>query len=560
MRTAHAVADVRAAERALMATVQDGALMQRAAAGLASVCAGLLGRVYGARVVVLAGTGDNGGDALFAGARLARRGARVTAVAVGTGLHAAGAAELRRAGGLVSGGAEAAAGTEAGTGTGSEAAAIAGADLIIDGILGIGGRGGLREPAATLAALTARAAEAGAIVVAADLPSGVDADTGVVAGPAIRADVTVTFGTIKPGLLIDPGASCAGTVELVDIGLGPHLAAPAAVQALQSADVAALLPQPSAESDKYRRGVVGVLAGSRQYAGAAVLSVGGAIRGGAGMVRLVSASPAADVVRQHWPEAVITVTADAGSAGLAAGNAGAGSPGAPVVGGPVVGGTVVGGPVVGGPVVGGPVVGGPVVGGTAIEAAGRVQAWVAGPGLGTGDDAADLLAAVLATPLPVLVDADGLTVLSRRKELLSRRSGAATLLTPHAGELARLTGGDHREIEAHRLDSARRAAAELGATVLLKGSTTVVATPDRGEPVFVNPTGTPWLATAGSGDVLSGLAGALLAQGLAPVSTAAAVAAFLHGLAGRLAASSAPASAGDVLAAIPAAIRAVSEG
>jgi len=535
MRTAHAVADVRAAERALMATVQDGALMQRAAAGLASVCAGLLGRVYGARVVVLAGTGDNGGDALFAGARLARRGARVTAVAVGTGLHAAGAAELRRAGGLVSGGAEAAAGTEAGTGTGSEAAAIAGADLIIDGILGIGGRGGLREPAATLAALTARAAEAGAIVVAADLPSGVDADTGVVAGPAIRADVTVTFGTIKPGLLIDPGASCAGTVELVDIGLGPHLAAPAAVQALQSADVAALLPQPSAESDKYRRGVVGVLAGSRQYAGAAVLSVGGAIRGGAGMVRLVSASPAADVVRQHWPEAVITVTADAGSAGLAAGNAGAGSPGAPVVGGPVVG-------------------------GTAIEAAGRVQAWVAGPGLGTGDDAADLLAAVLATPLPVLVDADGLTVLSRRKELLSRRSGAATLLTPHAGELARLTGGDHREIEAHRLDSARRAAAELGATVLLKGSTTVVATPDRGEPVFVNPTGTPWLATAGSGDVLSGLAGALLAQGLAPVSTAAAVAAFLHGLAGRLAASSAPASAGDVLAAIPAAIRAVSEG
>src|SRR5579859_450611 len=295
MRTAHAVADVRTAERALMALVPDGALMQRAAAGLASVCATLLGRVYGARVAVLAGTGDNGGDALFAGARLAGRGAQVTAIAAGAGLHAAGAAALRMAGGHVADGP----GREPG-------AAIAGADLIIDGILGIGGRGGLREPAATLARLTAQAADAGAIVVAADLPSGVDADTGVVSGTAIMADVTVTFGTIKPGLLVDPGASHAGTVELIDIGLRPHLARPA-FEALQSADVAALLPRPAAESDKYRRGVLGVLAGSQRYMGAAVLSVGGAIRGGAGMVRLVSAQPAADVVRQHWPEAVITV-------------------------------------------------------------------------------------------------------------------------------------------------------------------------------------------------------------------------------------------------------------
>src|SRR6266702_2585904 len=344
-----------------------------------------------------------------------------------------------------------------------------------------------------------------------DLPSGVDADTGAVAGAAIRADVTVTFGTAKPGLLVDPGASYAGTVELVDIGLRPHLAAPPVVEALQSADVAALLPRPGAESDKYRRGVLGVLAGSQKYTGAAVLSVGGAIRGGAGMVRLVSARPAADLVRQHWPEAVITVIDPADPA-------------------------------------------------AAVEAAGRVQAWVAGPGLGTGDDAADLLAAVLATPLPVLIDADGLTVLSRRRDLLSRPAGAATLITPHAGELARLQNADHNDIEARRLDSARRAATELGVTVLLKGSTTVVATPDPGEPAFVNPTGTPWLATAGSGDVLSGLAGALLAQGVLPARSAAAVAAFLHGLAGRLAARDAPAGAGDVLAAIPEAIRAVTGG
>jgi hydroxyethylthiazole kinase-like uncharacterized protein yjeF len=480
-----------------MAIAGDGALMQRAAAGLASVCAGLLGRVYGARVVVLAGSGDNGGDALFAGARLARRGARVTAVAAGSRVHEAGASALRAAGGQVAG-------------AGSAAADIAGAELIIDGILGIGGRGGLREPAASLAGMVALAADSGAVVVATDLPSGVDADTGEVPGVAIRADVTVTFGTIKPGLLVDPGAGYAGLVELVDIGLGPQLPDPA-VAAFQSADAGALLPQPGAESDKYRRGVLGVLAGSDRYTGAAVLAVGGAIAGGAGMVRLVSAPAAADVVRQHWPEAVITVLdPPAGVAGAAA-----------------------------------------------IEAAGRVQAWVAGPGLGTGDDAADLLAAALATSLPVLVDADGLTVLARRKDLLIRPSGAPTLITPHAGELARLLGGDRAGIEARRLESVRRAAADLGVTVLLKGSTTVVASPDPAEPVLVNSTGTPWLATAGSGDVLSGLAGALLAQGVLPVRQAGAVAAYLHGLAGRLAARDAPIGAGAILAGLSEAFRLV---
>jgi ADP-dependent NAD(P)H-hydrate dehydratase / NAD(P)H-hydrate epimerase len=524
MRNAYAVSDVRAAERALMARVPDGALMQRAAAGLASVCARLLGHVYGSRVVVLAGTGDNGGDALFAGARLAGRGAIVTAVPAGRGLHEAGAAALRGSGGRLADMAGQAAGE-----------AIAAADLIIDGILGIGGRGGLREPAATLAAPTARAADSGALVIATDLPSGVDADTGVVAGAAIRADVTVTLGTIKPGLLIDPGATYAGTVELVDIGLRPYLTAPPATAALQAADVAAVLPRPGAESDKYRRGVLGVLAGSQRYTGAAVLSVGGAIRGGAGMVRLVSARAAADVVRQHWPEAIITVV-DPDEPG---------GPPEPAGSGPVHGGAY----------------GTPSAAGeAAIEAAGRVQAWAAGPGLGTGDHAAAMLAGVLASPLPVLIDADGLTVLSRNKDLLAGRDGAATVITPHAGELARLLNEAHDEIEAHRLDSARRAAAELGVTVLLKGSTTVIATPDADDPALVNPTGTPWLATAGSGDVLSGLAGALLAQGVLPARSAAAAAAFVHGLAGRLAASDAPIGAADVVAAIPEAIRRVSDG
>jgi ADP-dependent NAD(P)H-hydrate dehydratase / NAD(P)H-hydrate epimerase len=519
MRIAHAVSDVRAAEGALMARLPDGALMQRAAAGLASVCVSVLGRVYGSRVVVLAGTGDNGGDALFAGARLARRGASVTAIQVGSRLHDDAARALRQSGGRIVPAAEpeatAAGPPGAGTGGGTVSelgALLSGADLIIDGILGIGGQGGLREPAATLAGLAEQASSAGAFVVAVDLPSGVDADTGVVAGSAVRADVTVTFGTIKPGLLIDPGAGFAGSVQLVDIGLGPLLPAPA-VAALQSCDVAALLPQPGADSDKYRRGVLGVLAGSERYTGAAVLSVGGAIRGGAGMVRLVSARHAAEVVRQHWPEAVITVlgtggTGSAGGAGVAA-----------------------------------------------IEAAGRVQAWVAGPGLGTGDDAAQLLATVLATDLPVLVDADGLTVLAARKELLRRSAGAATLITPHAGELARLLSADPADIEARRLEYARRAAAELGVTVLLKGSTTVIAEPDPAAAVLVNSTGTPWLATAGSGDVLSGLAGALLAQGMRPAQSAGAAAAFLHGLAGRLAARDAPIGAADILSALPEAFR-----
>jgi len=215
MRYAYPVATVRAAEQALMARLPDGALMQRAAAGLAATCARLLSvrGVYGARVVLLIGSGDNGGDALYAGTRLARRGVTVHAVAVGSRVHQEGAAALRAAGGRVADAADPVV-----------PAMIDRADLIIDGMLGIGGRGGLRDPYASLAD---RAARSAATVVAVDLPSGIDADTGIVEGPAVRADVTVTFGTYKPGLLIDPGASYAGVIEFVDIGLDPDLEAAA---------------------------------------------------------------------------------------------------------------------------------------------------------------------------------------------------------------------------------------------------------------------------------------------------------------------------------------------
>jgi ADP-dependent NAD(P)H-hydrate dehydratase / NAD(P)H-hydrate epimerase len=537
MRDAYQVAKVRAAEARLMAIVPDGALMQRAAAGLASVCVSLLrqypGGVYGARVVILAGTGDNGGDALYAGERLARRGAAVTAIAAGPRLHAGGAAALRAAGGRLvavvpprgpddtlpddtrpdNTRPDVAARYDAGR---DVRHAIGHADLIIDGLLGIGGKGGLREPFATLAQLAANSA---ATTLAVDLPSGIDADTGEVEGPAVRADVTVTFGTFKPGLLIDPGSGHAGVVELVDIGLGPYLDPTPDASAPQAEDIADLLPRPGAESDKYRRGVLGLLAGSDKYTGAALLSTGGAVAGGAGMVRLVTAPNAAAAVRLVHPEVVITEL--------------------PGIRFP--------------------------------DDVGRVQAWVAGPGMGTDEAAADRLGRVLATNLPVLIDADGLTLLSNHRELLPR--AAPTLLTPHAGELGRLLRADPADVAARRLEHARRAAAEFGACVLLKGSTTVVAPPHDLDPVLVNTTGTSWLATAGTGDVLAGLAGALLAQGLA-APQAALCAAYLHGLAARLAAAGTdrsgraaaaggdgggegPIGASDVVAALPAAFRAL---
>ncbi|MEU9476470.1 NAD(P)H-hydrate dehydratase [Streptomyces sp. NPDC048191] len=472
MRSAYGVETVRAAERALMARLPEGALMQRAAAGLAAACAELLGRVYGSRVVLLVGSGDNGGDALYAGARLARRGAGVTAVLLSPErAHTGGLAALRRAGGAVA----AADGADE---------LVERADLVVDGIVGIGGKGGLRPGAEALAGAARRSRAA---VVAVDLPSGVEADTGEVRGAAIRADLTVTLGTHKPGLLIDPAREYAGVVRLVDIGL--DLPAEAELEALQHADVARLLPVPSAESDKYRRGVVGIAAGSARYPGAAVLAVSGALRGGAGAVRYVG--PAGEAVIARFPE---TLVSDRGP-----------------------------------------------------EKAGRVQSWVVGPG--AGDDAATV-AEVLGADVPVLLDADGLRLADRDAV---RGRTAPTLMTPHAGEAAALLGVRREEVEEARLAAVRELAAVYRATVLLKGSTTLVADAGGGA-VRANPTGTSWLATAGSGDVLSGLGGSLLAAGL-PAVDAGSVAAYLHGLAGRFAADGAPAGAHDVADRIPEAWR-----
>ncbi|MET9996856.1 NAD(P)H-hydrate dehydratase [Streptomyces microflavus] len=484
MRRAYSVETVRAAEAALMKRVPEGALMQRAAAGLAAACGDLLrrtGRVYGSRVLLLVGSGDNGGDALYAGARLARRGAAVRALLLSPDrAHAGGLAAFLAAGGQVAEG-------EDGLGP---------LDLVVDGITGIGGRGGLREDAVALLRAVTRDRDR-TPVIAVDLPSGVEADSGEVHGEAVRADATVTFGTYKPGHLIDPAAEHAGALRLVDIGLGPELPEPPDLEALQYADVAALLPVPGGESDKYSRGVVGVVAGSERYPGAAVLAVAGALRGGAGAVRYVG--PGADAVIARFPEALVH----------------AGPP----------------------------------------SKAGRVQAWVVGPGLGDGRWSEEAVADVLGADVPVLVDADGLRLLDA--ETVRTRT-AATVLTPHAGEAAALLGVAREEVEAGRLAAVRELAARYRATVLLKGSTTLVAEA-RDTPVRVNPTGTAWLATAGSGDVLSGLTGSLLAAGLAP-RDAASVGAYLHGLAARHSSGGAPVSAQDVADSIPAAWRDVRAG
>ncbi len=457
MRLVHSVDHVRAAEAALMRTLPAGALMQRAAAGLASACADYLGGVYGSRVLILVGSGDNGGDALFAGARLAHRGARVAAVLLGETAHQAGLADLRGGGGVVV----------------DEPAGDA--DLVLDGIVGIGGKPGLRGRAAeVVAALTAP-------VVAVDVPSGVGVDSGAVDGPHVTAELTVTFGTHKAAHFVQPAAAAAGVVELVDIGLAPYLAEPV-IEVLQPDDVRRLLPQPGPLAHKYSRGVVGVVAGSPQYTGAGLLVVSATVATGlAGMVRYDGAS--AELVRQRHPEVVV--------------------------------------------------------------GSGQVQAWVVGPGL--GDDLGNEVARVLGERLPTVVDADGL-------RFLPSRCDGPVVLTPHAGELARLLDRERSEVENDMLGFARAAASRWNAVVLLKSAHSVIAAPDGR--FRVNTTGVPWLATAGSGDVLSGVIGTLLAAGMSGFD-AASVGAWLHGVAATIASAGGPISASSVVDALPVVIRAL---
>ncbi|HEX7662565.1 MAG TPA: NAD(P)H-hydrate dehydratase [Pseudonocardiaceae bacterium] len=475
MRGIWTTAQVRAAEQRLMRRVPEGSLMRRAAFGVATEAARLLiertGGVFGRRVALLVGSGDNGGDALWAGTFLRRRGAAVTAVLLNPErAHAAGLAALRRAGGRVT--------TDGKT-------VLPAADLVIDGIVGLSAHGPLRPAAAELVALVT------APIVAVDLPSGVEPDTGAVNGPAVRATVTMTPGALKPGHVLAAGAAYSGRVVLIDIGLGAELPEPDLVQ-LDAADVGRAWPTPGPTDDKYTQGVPGIAAGSARFPGAAALAAGGAVLAKSGMVRF--AGTAADLVRSRWPEVIATGT---------------------------------------------------------VEDAGRVQSWVIGPGFGTGNASREALAYVLGQGVPLCVDADAITMLAEHPELWDARDpDTPIVLTPHDGEFARLAG----EVGEDRVAAARRAAKRFNVVLLLKGTTTVVAAPDGR--ALVNPARSAWPATAGSGDVLSGMLGALLAAGLDPWFAAGA-AAYAHGLAADLGAAGAPVPSAGIAEAIPAAVRAL---
>lgn len=498
MKRGYSAAAIRAAEAPLLNAGRGLALMRTAAAGLAAECRGILrearGGVSGARVVVLAGAGNNGGDALFAGADLRRRGAHVTVVDVLGRLHAEGRAALESAGGAIE---------ELDAGSAQLAAR---ADLVVDGILGTGASGALGEPISSLiadwqsavrAAGSARA-HGGPVqrVVAVDVPTGVDATTGACGPVHVRADRTVTFGGHKAGLLLPGGADAAGEVVLVDIGLDLSGFVPA-VEAPEPADLPDAWPHPERDMHKYTRGVLGLVAGSRRYPGAGLLTTAAAVSTGLGMVRLLAPDAVTGPVLERFPEVVTDP--------------------------------------------------------------GRVQAWALGSG---APDTLLMRRALIEAEnrsLPVVIDAAGLGLLNRPLE-------TTCVVTPHAGELVDLLGRfttgvpTRAEVEADPVTHAVRAAGALEGVVVLKGSRTIIARPDG--TVVAPPPGPASLATAGSGDVLTGVLGALLATSTggpderrpgADIALLAGLAVTVHGLAGRRSthAGGLPSAVEDIVVGLP---------
>ncbi|MFZ4495981.1 MAG: NAD(P)H-hydrate epimerase [Candidatus Nanopelagicales bacterium] len=510
MIAAFDVAAVLAAEKAHQHDLESGVLMDRAATGLARAVIGLLqesrGRVRGAHVAIAVGGGNNGGDALFAGAKLAQRGVSVTAVCVATSAHEAGEAALLRANGRVVQWDEAESDL-------SQQNLFFDADVIIDGIVGIGSSGVLRPTATAVVELINAS---GALVVAVDIPSGVAADTGEIAEIAVAADLTVTFGCLKTGLLVSPGSDFAGGLRVVDIGITDALGEPGLI-ALEALDVAAFVPEPGVDDYKYRRGVVGIAAGSREYPGAALLTVGAARMGDVGMVRYLDRGD--DVAQQ-----VLAIFPDVVASGDDPGDST------------------------------------------------RVTAWACGPGFAAaGGLAQDELAvdAVLSTSVPVVLDAGALMSVAGSTTLrtqIAQRS-AITVMTPHAGEAAALAAAIGLTTDLGRLALAQGLAKGLNAVVVLKGRASLIAAPSG--LVLVDTMGGAELSTAGSGDVLTGLAAAVLAGANArgdiddhdDAAVAVAAAVWLHGQAGQLAAADGwPVTALDVRDHLGAAVALVRRG
>ncbi len=482
MIEAYSVADIRRVEATAMADLPEGELMSRASRGLADVAAARLAEHDGTRVVALVGGGNNGADALYAVSWLAQEGHNAAAVIAAAGVHEQALAAARSTGVTVV------------SGSPQEWAQVLGeADVVLDGITGIGGRPGLSAEALGWV----DAIPADAWVIAVDLPSGADPAGERSVPDLVFADETVTFSAAKPVHLLPVTEPAVGRLTFIEIGLDLDGVTPA-VERLTHDDVPRLWPVPTASSDKYSRGVVGIVAGSPTYPGAAVLSVLGALGAGPGMVRYLGASEVATLVHQVAPEAVTAV--------------------------------------------------------------GRVQAWVVGSGMDPQDATAagveqrQRAQEALASDLPVVVDAGALALVGPRD--------APTLLTPHAGELASLLTRlgpaevTREEVTRSPLEHARAAAALTGATVLLKGAHTLVVSPRTDEPVRSQADAPAWLATAGAGDVLGGVLGTLLAAGLSP-RDAGALGALVHGVAADACNPGGPIRARDLALAIPATVAAL---
>ncbi|WP_131103690.1 bifunctional ADP-dependent NAD(P)H-hydrate dehydratase/NAD(P)H-hydrate epimerase [Ornithinimicrobium sufpigmenti] len=505
MLRGYAVPAVRAAEEQVRAGLADGKLMLRAARGLAKVVRVRARQQRAARVVVLAGPGDNGGDALHAAALLART-HPVAVVGLAARLHEGGLTAARQAGLEVRCVDPAAAQLPA-----EVVDLLAEADLVVDGLLGIGGRPGLGGAMD----LAVAAVPDTAYLLSVDLPSGADPGGRERPGRMVYADETVTFGMLKPVHLLPATEPAVGTLTVVDIGV--EMDVPPVVERLEHTDVAGLWPVPTMSDHKYTRGVVGVVAGSVAFPGAAVLTTTAAVGAGAGMVRYLGPRRAEDLVLAACPE---------------------------VVPGP-----------------------------------GRMQAAVVGPGVAPqgcdhpdrDDHQADHVRELLGSDLPLVVDAGALELLVTWAGQGHRRT-APTLLTPHAGELARMltaleakapeadsregsagAGTSRADVEGDPLGHARRLAEQTGCTVLLKGSTTLVVDPAPDVPARSQADAPAWLATAGAGDVLAGLAGTLLAAGLTP-RDAGSLAALVHGVAADRANPGGPVRALAVAHAIPEAV------
>ncbi|HJR18842.1 MAG TPA: NAD(P)H-hydrate dehydratase [Actinomycetota bacterium] len=457
-------------------------LMGNAGFAVATAARSLLGGTYGRRVVVVCGKGNNAGDGLVAGRRLAAWGAKVSAVMLlGNELSGAAGQALAAFPGRV---------------LGPEALdrELGRSDLAIDSLFGVGLS---RAPKGAVAVAIERLSSGETPVLAVDVPSGVNADTGaIVEGRAVRAGLTVTLGGLKPGLLFEPGRSAAGRVDVADIGVPEDLRTGTA-SALEAADVRALLPRRQAASNKRRVGTVLVVVGSRGLPGAASLTAGACVHGGAGLTVVAAPESVVSVIVGRVPEVTAIPLPETGDG---------------------------------------------TIDPKAIELIrprlGEFHAVAIGPGLSTHPATAELVRALVAElGLPMVLDADALTAFTGAAELLAQ-AGAPKILTPHTRELSRLTGRSDDDIEADRLAATRAAAASMGTVVLLKGPGTVIASPDGA--AYLNPTGGPSLAQGGTGDVLTGLTAALLAQDLAVgerrgVLLVAALAAWIHGRAGDLA-------------------------